>query len=209
MKKYLAIIVLSFSFFGWAQKAPPSMIVESYSINKAIFETKKIPMKSHNGKKEFERYLSMELPYAPVKALYQDLQKRLGKKLITRKEAHITVITPVEFDEALSSKLTMSKIEEIAKKYDIQNSPFTIKCLGRAEVKGNETYYLVVESEALTKIRSEIAREFVMNHGVMGVFKPVKYFFPHITVGFTKRDLHLADGVVKDEKTCTAPVIIE
>ena len=29
-------------------------------------------------------------------------------------------------------------------------------------------------------------------------------FYPHITLGFTKRDLHFEDGVRKDKSTCVA-----
>lgn len=33
-------------------------------------------------------------------------------------------------------------------------------------------------------------------------------FFPNITVGFNKRDLHESDGVIKDKTTCFKPIQI-
>jgi len=179
------------------------------TIDKSIMETRQIPFKSHQGKKEFDNYLTMELPYAPVEKLLHDLEKKISKKLITRMEAHITVVTPIEYNHILSPILSMNKIENIAKNLNIQNSPFKIKCLGKAQVNKDETYYLVVESEALEKIRSQITKEFIMDRGPIGLFKPIKGYYPHITIGFTKRDLHIEDGVIKNEETCIADVKVQ
>ena len=185
------------------------LVKMQFTIDKSILETKKIPFKSHQGKKEFDTYLTMELPFAPIEKLLHELEKKIGKKLISRKEAHITVVTPVEYMQILSPILSMNKIENIAKNLNIQSSPFKIKCLGKAQVKKDETYYLVVESEALQKVRSQITKEFIMDRGPMGLFKPIKGYYPHITIGFTKRDLHFEDGVIKNEETCIADIKIQ
>ena len=58
------------------------------------------------------------------------------------------------------------------------------------------TYFVVVQSEDLISIRKKIQDSFVGKGGDKNDFNPLNYF-PHITLGFTKRDLHESDGVIK------------
>jgi hypothetical protein len=205
MKLLICFIIITFNALANSKEIPKI----EFTLEKSIFETQKIPFKSHQGKKEFDTYLTMELPFAPVEKLLKELEKKIGKKLKTRKEAHITVVTPTEYFHKLSPIISMNKIENIAKNLKIQNSPFKVVCLGKAQVKKDETYFLIIESEALLKIRSEITKEFIMNRGPTGLFRPIKDYFPHITIGFTKRDLHIEDGVIKNKDTCIADIKID
>ena len=65
--------------------------------------------------------------------------------------------------------------------------------------KVEETFFLIVESKNLRIIREEIYKRFVSKGGNQKDFDP-HWFFPHITIGFTKRDLHESDGILKNLK---------
>lgn len=147
----------------------------------------------------------MNIKYTPVKEVYRQLLQRTHLNLKNRGEAHITVITPVEFDRVLSHKLTIGEINQIALDYNIQESGFDIVCIGRGEavVKGKieKSYFIVIRSEDLIQIRMRVRDLFLERGGNPSLFN-VENYFPHITLGFTKRDLHESDGVIKDHSSC-------
>jgi hypothetical protein len=53
-----------------------------------------------------------------------------------------------------------------------------------------------------------LQNQFENSGGRPGDFDADK-FYSHITVGFTDRDLHEADGVIKNMDSCVAPVKFE
>ncbi len=128
-----------------------------------------------------------------------------GDRLITRGEAHVTVLTPPEL-EAVEKFVSIEDVERIALEESIQASDLTPVCLGRGEAildrrKRERTYFIVVRSKNLLVIRRRIEALHIERGGERGVFQATK-FYPHITVGFTKSDLHESHGVVKDERSC-------
>ena len=149
-------------------------------------------------------YVAMPLPFAPFAELFQQLSANVPEKLISRGEAHVTVLTPPEYDQ-LKAQISIDEINAIALALGIQNVKVKPFCLGRGDAviegKREQTYYVVVEAEGLRKIRLAIAAEFVKRGGSSAVFD-AEHFFPHVTVGFTKRDLFDQDGVVKDQNSC-------
>jgi 2'-5' RNA ligase len=150
-------------------------------------------------------YLSMSLTYAPVAELLRSLEANLAVSLKNRGEAHVTVLTPPEFD-ILKTKLTMDEINEIANQNAIQSSDLNFLCVGEAVNRQEmKTYFLVVRSENLLKIRQAI-QNLYRSRGGLKKFEAT-HFYPHVTMGFTERDLHEeGDGVVKNENSCIAPV---
>lgn len=202
MLKLILILCASLSFAG----AP------KYHLSTKVFDNKDLPFISHRGPGPFDSYLTMEIQFAPIADLFKQLLLDQRKVLTNRGEAHITVLTPVEFHEILKSKLTMDDIDEIARKQKLQESPFTIVCLGEGSLEMNSklesAYYVVVRSPALLKVREEIQKAWIAKGGDKESFKP-EYFYPHITLGYTARDLHLSDGVVKDESTCIRDIEIK
>jgi 2'-5' RNA ligase len=166
----------------------------------------------HNNEEVFHSHpesLAMSIIYGPVKKLRDQIEKELGNKLEyfkewnTNGEAHITVVTPLEFSDVLQSKLSMKEIEAIAERYDLQDSRLSILGLGSAEIqidgKKEQTYFLIVDSQGLRNIRQQIFYEFVRRGGGRGSFDPT-WYFPHVTIGYTKRDLHERDGILKNLK---------
>lgn len=196
LKILLPLLALLFSLSSFA-----------FSLSKTVYNNADLAFIQHEGNGAFDSYLSMEVRYAPVKELFLSLVKSEGKELKNRGEAHITVITPVEFFEVLKSKVSITEINEIAKKSRIQNSAFKVVCLGKGSLKKDDTYYVVVNSVDLLEIRKKVQKLFESRGGVAGTFM-AEHFFPHITLGFTTRDLHETDGVVKNDKSCIADIDI-
>jgi len=179
---------------------------QKFYISEQVFKNSKLSFQSHHGPGAFGSYLVMDVNFGPVSDVYKQLLTALkGVSLINRGEAHITIVTPVEYSEILKTKLSMTEIDDIAKKNKVQNSKFEVVCVGKGSQEINskteDTYFIVVRSPELLKIREDIQKLFVSKGGDKDFFKP-QYFYPHITLGFTLRDLHVDDGVIKDESSC-------
>jgi 2'-5' RNA ligase len=141
-------------------------------------------------------YLEVTVPFAPVEELRKKIEKRIGQTLEHRGEAHITVITPPEF-RLLSKQISIADLDAWASEVSLQKVSFQPICVGRFVQGAKATYYIVVEAEPIrafrTFVRSRLGPEIV--------FEPEEYF-PHITIGFIGRDLHLSDGARKDASSC-------
>ena len=179
----------------------------AFELSQSVYKNSDLPFTKHEGTGAFDSYLTMEIKYGPVKELFKQVAHAELKPLRNRGEAHITVITPVEYFEVLKEKVSIKEINEIAVHNNIQKSVFEVVCLGKGSFKKDETFYLVLKSADLIKIRNEIQKLFISRGGKAEAFK-ASHFFPHITLGFTTRDLHEADGVIKDEKSCFANIEI-
>lgn len=211
MKCFITFIVLFFSISSQAEK-------KSFLINKEIFKT--MPFITHTSSQPFGSYLAMNIHFSSVKAVFNQLdsflkkndQQTLNKKK-ARTEAHITVITPPEFDFILKKYVTIDEINEVAQKFMIQNSKFDIVCLGEGFFQNKnmkmKTYYLVVFSEDLLKVRKKIQQLFINRGGERKAFDPER-FHPHITIGYTHKDLHLGPHKVKkNSETCKFDLILQ
>lgn len=197
---FLLVLILCSSVKAQSIKllsSPTSIFVDDI-----IWESSKLSFISHIGPGPYDSYVTMDIPHLPVLKTCKAIESAIGRKLTNRGEAHITVITPPEFTGILKSALTMAEINDIAKEHRIQESSFDILCIGSGnrdlETVNEETFFFVVQSPDLLKIRKKIAEAFEAAGGIKGAFKP-ESFFPHITIGFTKRDLHLSDQVIKDD----------
>lgn len=146
----------------------------------------------------------MNLDYTDYKDLIAVIENTKSLKLKSRGESHITVITPPEF-EALSKKISIQDINKIALDSDIQHSSFDKICVGEGQKDDLKTYFVVVSSPSLLAIRKTISKQFAKNGGQAKDFK-AENFFPHVTIGFTERDLFESDGVVKDAASCILPL---
>lgn len=155
-------------------------------------------------------YLSFDLDYLRYKNILAQLINKTGE-LKNRGEAHITIITPPEYKkltDSEKSKISAQKISDIYAKSIEKKIKFEEICLGMGE-KNTEgrllkTYYIVVKSNDLLNIRREISK---LSGLSKTEFDP-EMFYPHITLGFTERDLHLDDGIIKDSKSCSKHIKI-
>lgn len=165
------------------------------------------PFTAHMGPGAFDSVLAQNLPYENFKTLRGLLEKHFGRELDYYKgwnkngEAHVTVITPVEYWQVLRPYLSMEEINQIASQNNIQASAPEILGMGagRAEINGKmeETYFVIMRAPELVNVRRAVQKEFIRRGAEAKAFDP-EDFYPHVTVAYTKRDLHIQDGVKKD-----------
>lgn len=202
MKKPIILLLAAFSIICFGTNY--QFYLSSKIHNNSQFEF--IP---HNSKGRFGTYLAMNINYKPMKNLFYQLtnSNNISNKLKTRGEAHITVVTPVEYYSVLKNKISIENINKIALNYNIQSSNFEVVCLGRGAIQRNnrmeETFYVVVNSEDLLNIRRKIQMLYLEKGGNADKFNP-EHYYPHITLGFSSRDLHESDGITKNSKSCYA-----
>jgi 2'-5' RNA ligase len=149
-------------------------------------------------------YVSIGIPYTPFPALLKAVEHDFDVKLKTRGESHVTVMTPPEYDK-LKSKLSMTEIDQLAWELKIATAEIKPICIGRGDAKlldsQESVFYIVVEAPALLVFREKIAELYHQKGGSVNDFV-AKHFYPHITIGFSKVDLHEQNGVIKDAKSC-------
>ena len=171
-----------------------------FAIDRTVWDNGDIEFIPHHGTGVFSNYVTMEVNFPPIKNLFDKVNDYKEQKLKNRGEAHITVITPPEYNQVLSKVLNMDQIDQVAKNLDIQKARFQIECVGlaKADISGNteEAYYVVVKSESLLEIRKAIFKLYVEKGGEPSHFDPNNWY-PHITLGFTKSDLHEGPHKVK------------
>lgn len=193
MKTMILMMTSLFPFFAFAHE---DWSIKSLSVEKT-FDASFV---KHEGT---DAYLAMTLNYEPFKEFVDKVDHFTYRAVQNRGEAHITVITPPEFKDDLSKFVTIQEINEIAEKSDIQKSSYKPVCLGKGTLVENgkflENYFIVVESESLLNIRKKVAELYHKRGG--SKFDPL-HFYPHITLGFTDRDLHENAGIIKDARSC-------
>jgi hypothetical protein len=171
-------------------------------ISGAIKNTEKMPFMPQVGPDTFENYLMQNIPFEPLTDFHDRVQRLMDQSLLRRNVGRIVVITALEYDQVLKEFIPMEEINEIALENNIQRAAFEILGLGRGQItlegKPEQTFFIVVASNELLQIRRKVHARFVEKGGNPEAFNP-EHFFPHITLGFTSRDLYLNDGVVKDK----------
>jgi 2'-5' RNA ligase len=193
MQLKMIFVLFAFSFNTWAH--------EDWNLKKlSLDKARNINFIKHEDQTS---YLMLNLNYEPFKEYFEKADQYTYSPLKTRGEAHITVITPPEFQDDLTKFVSIKEIDEIAEKMNIQKSNFKPLCMGKGSFVENEkyleSYFIVVESEDLLNIRKEIAKLYKSRGGLK--FDPL-HFNPHITLGFTDRDLYEGDGVIKNITSC-------
>jgi 2'-5' RNA ligase len=161
------------------------------------------------GEGKWKNYLTLDLAFEPIRHLRAQVENRFGVDLSAASargdEAHITIITPPEY-WGLHPFITM---DEIIDRFGerIQKLKFKVLSLGEGtlvidEVK-ESAYFVIIEANEMLELRREIYEIVVSRGGSVENFDPDR-FYPHITVGFTKQDIHIEDGLHKDESAKVA-----
>jgi 2'-5' RNA ligase len=160
-------------------------------------ETLAAPFDSHKN------WLGENLRSPALDRIREKIEEDRGGPLKTRGETHITVVTPPEW-ETLSKKVEPAEIDGLAQKLGMQNISYEPVCvgLGQKDQKDQklQTYFVVVKSPGLLEIRQKL-EDLYRERGGTGSFEAM-HFHPHITLGFSERDLFEQDGVIKDESSC-------
>jgi 2'-5' RNA ligase len=187
-----------------------SIAVTEIRLNKSILNSTYIKFEPHTGEPDsFENALALNIEYSQFKYIRDLIKAETGQALkfltswMPEGEAHVTTISPPEYKDTLRHFISMKRINEIARDLYIQNSDLKILGIGsgKAKVAGNieETFFIIVDSKKLRSIRHTIYNEFVAKGGNPSAFDPT-WFFPHITIGYTEKDIHEHQGLLKDIK---------
>lgn len=137
-----------------------------------------------------EHYWSLPVDHVKIQKIRLALEKRLGHSLKHRNESHITLITPPEWAQLQSHPSNANNPAAWPEK--INN--YQVLCLAESKISPQQvTYYLVIRLEDAQAWREHMFKQKNL--------RPPAYF-PHITVGFINQDLHLKDGVRKDQSQC-------
>ena len=196
----------------------PASALPIVKLDAALLDGARPAFVSHSGAGAFANYVALALPTAPVVWLRLEAERVFGERLRTRGEAHVTAITPPEFHDGLARRLSVRDLEAIAARENLQEARLEPVCLGRAQanVEGRleSAYFVVLRSPDIVRYRRAVAAEYrarapvgvlpeTLPEPLADAFQPDRYF-PHVTVGFTRRDLHEDDGAVKDVASCRA-----
>lgn len=195
-------------FLAFGSPADPN----AFTVSRKLFDTRALSHTAASGTGRYDSYLAMNLPFGPAADLRRAIEERFGDKLDHRGEAHVTVVTPTEFSGVLSAVLSMEEIDTWAREARLQRAKLTPLCLGRARLRIKErlesAYFLVLDAPELVRLRERIFARFVERGGEPSRFDP-RLFYPHVTLGYTVRDLHFEDGLRKGVNACIAPVRVQ
>lgn len=193
---YIGLFTLTLT--ACATQAPYNL--SSVSYNPEDLKTNSRFMASESKKLTTKSYLALDLPLTAFEKMRHDVEAKEKVTLKHRNEAHITVITPPEFTE-LKKHITMDEIEALAASMGLNKASYNLLCVGKGTAQKKATYFVVVQSEDLFKIRKAIEILYKKKGGTDSGFKAEQYH-PHVTLGFTEKDLHAQDGVMKDASSC-------
>ncbi|KAJ2998618.1 hypothetical protein HDV02_004248 [Globomyces sp. JEL0801] len=137
-----------------------------------------------------------------LKSTRIQLNEIAGVSLADRGETHVTVLSPSEFAVLKNTGVSQNEIDELALKFDIQNSDLTPICLGIGRAKSSTVYNIVLEKPVkIMNYRRALSEVYQSKGGAGELFNP-DYYYPHITLGFVKGDLFDTDGVYKGVNSC-------
>ncbi|KAL6762462.1 hypothetical protein V8C86DRAFT_2518281 [Haematococcus lacustris] len=158
-------------------------------------------------------WLGFQLSWALYEPIFAQLNSTAGvAPLVNRADVYITTISTAEYAVLSSlSSITIQDINAIAMASDIQASSFVPHCVARfrkslvTPAVVDEAYNVPASSADLVAIRQRVSDLYQMLGGEPGMFNPTS-FLPHITLGFSRRNMGDADGVFKGENACWAPI---
>jgi hypothetical protein len=200
MKKRSPSFLIFFIICSFAYAKPN---LQTLSLSKEIRNVDKRPsFQSHPD------WVAVPIPFAPIDKFRQKLEAHIEAKLQHRGEAHVTILTPPEWS-ILSQILKMEDVEKLALKEHLMKKKFKVKCLKKvtATIQGRseDSWFVALDSPGLKDFRQEVWRLYVARGGSGDDFKWQRWA-PHITVGFTARDLHDEDQINKEKVGCAVNI---
>jgi len=156
-----------------------------------------------------EDWLGLPLNFAPIEEVRKELEKKIGRTLNSKGEAHVTVITSPEW-RTLGQYLKMDVLDGLVVKEKMMGAKIKVKCLKKitATVNGKveESWFVSLEAPELKEYRNEVWRRYVAAGGLPEDFD-WKRWHPHITVGFTAKEVHDEDKVTKEKSRCEIDLV--
>ncbi|KAJ1977982.1 hypothetical protein H4R34_003370, partial [Dimargaris verticillata] len=189
----------------------------SIAVPHRLLHTAAIPFAPHTGPGPFDTWLQQTLNYTHLGAVRAAVTQRHDTRhpLQDRGEAHVTLITPPEFSQILApAGVTHADLIRIAQQHRVQSIAFRPICIGRQQIPdpvepgANQVVYnLIVSSPEWLRLRWAVWDHFVALGGEPSRWDP-QYHYPHVTIGFTHRDLFDQDGVHKGRNSCWRPITL-
>ncbi|KAJ2784571.1 hypothetical protein H4R18_001036 [Coemansia javaensis] len=190
----------------------------TFALRAGALDSSRVPFASHADGTPFGSYLQQTLDFAPFADLFAAVNATAGT-LRSRGEAHVTVVSPPEFERVLKpAGVAIGEIEAIAMRAGIQRARLAPVCLGRFsgalpnpatdDDRGRFLLYSLVVADAfgdLARIRQEVFKLYRERGGEGALFQP-EAFWPHVTIGFDRRDLFVEDGLYKGANWCYAHI---
>ncbi|KAJ1891513.1 hypothetical protein LPJ71_007658 [Coemansia sp. S17] len=190
----------------------------TFALPRDALDSHDIPFSNRSDSRPFGSYLQQTLDFARFADLFKAINATVGT-LQSRGEAHITVVSPPEYDRVLKpAGVTIEEIEDIARQCGLQSARLQPVCVGRfsgslphpMSEADNGTFllYSLVVADVfgdLAGIRQEVFKLYRKKGGEGALFQP-EGFWPHVTLGFDRRDLFIEDGIYKGSNYCYAPI---
>jgi hypothetical protein len=167
--------------------------VEDYSVSENLFDNFKLGP-------DFEGRPEIKIMEAPVKSLQAKLvQDYPEAELFGSNDSKMQIMTPFEYQQ-LRSVLSENEIHEIAKKSFLQNSRFTVRCIGKDFGKASgEEYFILVDSNDVIRYRLRLLHAYLEKGGESERFFPTE-FTPFIPLAQT--DPKMKSSFLKTQEDC-------
>lgn len=146
-----------------------------------------------------ESYYSIDFPFEKFEQTRLKIESQTGQKLKHRGEAHLTVLTPPEL-KSLIPYISNSEIDQIATQFKLDNKSVELICIGKGQSQEFSTYFYIVKAPTAIEFRKAILKQALTKSKTINF--EAEHYYPHITIGFTEKDLHEQDGVIKDTRLC-------
>ena len=171
---------------------PQEQVEPEYKISSELYQTYNLPYEREPHSVE------MSVPAQPVKQFIETWKAQEGEDFNPRASYTIPVVSPSEMKRLLG-KMKREEIEDIARSLYLQNSRFNVRCVGQKEMKGHDDYFLVLDSDDLTRIRLDILEVYRLRGGDRKDFLATDYT-ALIPLNQTESSLEGLD--VKSEADC-------
>eukprot|EP00850_Spirogloea_muscicola_P023107 SM000329S12570 [mRNA] locus=s329:22993:23643:+ [translate_table: standard] len=144
----------------------------TFGVGGSLFAGRAVPFVKHEDGLPFGSYLTLSLDFEPALDLFRRLNVTQGP-LLSRGEAHVTVISPVEY-QVLAPLVNISEITTIALKHKIQRAAMPPICVGRASKTTvdngssvfQDVYFVKIHTgKTLENIRYDVQQLFIRRGG--------------------------------------------
>lgn len=166
--------------------------VEVYRVSENLFNNFKIDS-------SFEGIPEIKLLEAPVKRLHVRLLQDYPEAKYLPEDPKMKVMTPFEY-KRLRKVLSLDEIHEIAERSFLQNSRFTVRCIGKDYGKAlGEEFFILVDSNDVIRYRLRLLNAYLEKGGAVDNFYPTE-FSPFIPLAQT--DPLIKTSFLKSQEDC-------
>lgn len=182
--------------------------IPSFNLDRAIFYEHQFYF--HQENKPLGYYLSITLPKEPIAQLRKSICEHYKVDLKHRDEAHITVISPFEYEHYLQPHISPTKLLELAQEH--LRLPLGFEIIGMGCVTKRQknliSFFVLINAPLLFSFRDRLLESLKQKTKKSINFSPSDYY-PHITIGFNHRDLHKErDDIIKDRSSIISNLIL-